>query len=241
MFEIKWYREHLNISDLIAYEIRNKQTDLWILTRKDYSQEIKKNLDFYRRELEKFIFDYPWFEKSFNPVEVKQDAHPLIKLMSECSFIANVGPMASVAGAIAEFIGLDFIKKYNEDIIIENGGDIFLYTTKERKIQIYTKNKFFKDKLNIKITELNTPIGICTSSGKFGHSISLGSSDTVTILSKSATLSDALATAVGNIVQTPNDINKALDYAKSINGVDGAIIICDDKIGIIGENIILSK
>jgi uncharacterized protein len=239
MFEIKYYRENLSSPDLIGFEVRIKQTDLWVLADKDYTEEIKKSLDIYRLELEKYIFDYPWFEKSFNPVKVNDDGYPLIKLMSECSFIANVGPMASVAGAIAEFIGLDFVKKYNKDIIIENGGDIFLYTTKPRKIQIHTKNKWFKDKLSIKITDLNTPLGICTSSGKFGHSISLGKSDTVTILAKSAALADAAATAIGNIVKDPSDINKALDLAKNIKGVDGAVIICDDKIGIIGQNIIL--
>jgi len=79
------------------------------------------------------------------------------------------------------------------------------------------------------------PIGICTSSATVGHSVSLGRADAVCVLSDSAILADAAATAVGNRVQKDSDIKKALEFGLGIEGVLGVLIIMGDKLGVQGS------
>jgi ApbE superfamily uncharacterized protein (UPF0280 family) len=150
--------------------------------------------------------------------------------MSISSKKANVGPMAGIAGAIAEFLGKDLLKKGYRDVIIENGGDIFLKTTKTRAIAIYTGRSKLFNNLRLKIKPQDTPMGICTSSGTIGHSLSFGCADSVIILSKSTTLADAVATATGNLVKTRQDLKMALGFARSIRGVLGIVIIIKDNL-----------
>ncbi len=96
-------------------------------------------------------------------------------------------------------------------------------------------NTAWKDKLILKIRPEQTPLGICTSSGKIGHSLSFGNADAVAITSDSAILADAIATAVGNMIKSHDDIPKAIHYCKGIKEVRGVVIIKDKHFGIWGE------
>jgi hypothetical protein len=143
--------------------------------------------------------------------------------------------MAAVAGAFAEFVGRDLLK-YSTEIIVENGGDIFLKTTKSRLVGVYAgEDSPLTGKVALKIEPADTPLGICTSSGTVGHSLSFGKSDAVIVLSPSAALADAAATAIGNLVKTETDIQKALDYARGVTGLVGAAVIINDKMGVWGK------
>jgi ApbE superfamily uncharacterized protein (UPF0280 family) len=55
------------------------------------------------------------------------------------------------------------------------------------------------------------------------------------VISKTATLADAAASAIGNRVKSNKDIKTALDYGIEIPGVEGIIIICNNDMGAIGE------
>ena len=133
--------------------------------------------------------------------------------------------MAGVAGAIAESIGRSLLKEGYKEVIIENGGDIFLKTTKARFVGIYTgKSKLWRG-LSLKINPSPLALGICTSSGTVGHSLSFGCADSVTVLANNTALADTVATAAGNRVQSKNDLQKAVDFARSIKGVLGVVII----------------
>jgi ApbE superfamily uncharacterized protein (UPF0280 family) len=154
--------------------------------------------------------------------------------MARAASKAGVGPMAAVAGAIAEFVGHDLIA-LSPEIIIENGGDIFLASSRERTIGIYAGNSPLTGKIGLKISGAETPLGICTSSGTVGHSLSFGQADAVVILAKSATLADAAATAIGNLISQADDIPKGIERAQGIKGLKGVIIIKDDRLGLWGE------
>jgi ApbE superfamily uncharacterized protein (UPF0280 family) len=157
--------------------------------------------------------------------------------MSEAASKVGVGPMASVAGAIAEFVGNELLSS-SPEIIIENGGDVFIKSSKKRLIGIYAGKSPLSGKIGLEISGQDTPLGICSSSGTVGHSISYGKADAVIALSKSATLADAAATAMGNLIVEPGDIPKGIDFAKDIDGLLGTIIIKDDKMGLWGKVII---
>ena len=118
---------------------------------------------------------------------------------------------------------------------MENGGDIFLKIAKKRLGGIYAGQSSFTQKIALEIISRETPLGICTSSGTVGHSLSLGSADAVIVLSPSAALADAAATALGNIVKAADDIPQAIEKAQSIEGLRGAVIIVGDKMGVWGK------
>ena len=142
--------------------------------------------------------------------------------------------MASVAGAIAEFVGTD-LASGSAEIIVENGGDIYLKSQKKRLIGIYAGKSSLSNKIGLEINASDTPLGICTSSGTVGHSLSYGKADAVTVVSKSTPLADAAATAIGNIIKQPSDIPKGIEMAKRTDGLKGVVIITGDILGLWGE------
>jgi ApbE superfamily uncharacterized protein (UPF0280 family) len=154
--------------------------------------------------------------------------------MCEAAQKASVGPMAAVAGAIAEMTGYELLK-YSDEVIVENGGDIFIKTGTARKIGIYAGNSPLSEKLALRILPEQTPAGVCTSSGTVGHSLSFGKADAVVIISRDTFLADAVATSTGNKVKTTDDIEYALNYASKIAGILGTVIIIGDKIGAWGD------
>jgi ApbE superfamily uncharacterized protein (UPF0280 family) len=153
--------------------------------------------------------------------------------MARASQLAGVGPMAAVAGAIAEAVGRDLLA-FSPEVIVENGGDIFLKISEKRLVGIYAGQSSFTKKIALEIMPRETPLGIGTSSGTVGHSLSLGSADAVIGLSSSAALADAAATAIGNMVNTTDDIPKAIEQAGNIEGLRGVIIIIGEQMGVWG-------
>jgi ApbE superfamily uncharacterized protein (UPF0280 family) len=184
--------------------------------------------------LEAYIKNHPEFRTTLLPFPEDNLAPLIIREMIAKSKICKVGPMASVAGAISEFVGYDLLCK-TENIIIENGGDIFLQSKKNLTVAIYAGESALSYKVKIIVKADETPIGICTSSATVGPSLSFGKADAVCILSKSATLADAAASAVGNKVKSKKDIKTALNYGIKIPGVKGIVIICGSEMGVIGE------
>jgi len=206
--------------------IIDKETDLQILADKKIDKDfIRQRIGLYRRQIEAYIAKDPRFLTSLKPIAVELGAPLIVREMSEQAKKANVGPMASVAGAIAQAVGKDLLKKGHKEVIIENGGDIFIKTKKIRSVGLYAGRSKLWRVLSLKIKPADTPLGICTSSGTIGHSLSFGSADSVVILAKDASLADAAATATCNRVRSKDDLEKALDFARSIKGVVGIAII----------------
>lgn len=230
----RFYRDEMNASDLTYFKVKVKQTDLYIGADHDLSDQCYKIIRKLRTELEDYITAHPSFEKALAPISVYHDAPPIAVKMAEAAKAAHVGPMAAVAGAFSQMLA-DELENETTNLIIENGGDLYIKTNKSRVVSIYAGENKFKDRLKIKINAADSPMGICTSSGILGPSLSFGKADAVTILSKNAFLSDAAASAVGNRVQTSADIEAALAYAMTIKNILGAVIVADDKMGAIGN------
>jgi len=230
-YQRRFYRDWVKAKDLHLTHIIEKETDLQILTDKPLDKDfIKGRIRLYRWDVENYINKDRRFLTALKPLEVELNAPLIIKEMAEQSKKANVGPMATVAGAVAEFLGRDLLKKGYKDVIIENGGDIFLKTRKIYRIGIYAGKSKLWNKLSLRIKPKDTPIGVCTSSGTIGHSLSFGSADSVIILSKNTALADAVATATGNKVSSKEDLQSAIDFAKSIKGVLGIAIIIKNNL-----------
>ncbi len=234
MYEKRTYRNLVKTDDLIKFEVIVKETDLLIRAEKDLSNEALESVLKYRHQIEKYIEMNPEFRTSLVPLDEEIGMPDIVRTMIKTSRLAKVGPMASVAGAIAEWVYNDLIH-LSKELIIENGGDIYLSTLKERKIGIYAGQSPLSLKIGLLISPEDTPIGICTSSGTVGHSLSFGKADAVCIVSKSAALSDAVATSIGNIIKNEKDIDLAMEKGRNIQGVLGMVIIVGKSMGVWGD------
>lgn len=234
MYQERRYRDWVKGDELLKQEVKIGETDLLILTQKDLREEATRAAKESRRQIEEYIKKYPSFASSLTPIEIRDDAPPLVKKMALSALTCQVGPMAAVAGTIAEYVG-EKLLLHSKEVIVENGGDIFMATSRPRKVGIYAGISTFTEKISLEIEPQKTPLSICTSSGTVGHSLSFGKSDAVVVLSKSGALSDAAATAIGNIINDKEDIKKGIGLAKKIKGIEGVLIIIEDNLGIFGK------
>jgi hypothetical protein len=234
MYDDRTYRRLIKDTDLVSFAVRVKETDLFIRAERDLSAEAVKAIEECRRPLEQYIQLHPLFMHSLGPLQVEEDAADIVRVMATVGQVAGVGPMAAVAGAMAELVGKKLLQ-YSVEIIVENGGDIFLHTSRKRLIGIFAGESPFSGKLALEIRPDMMPAGVCTSSGTVGPSLSLGLADAAIVLSHSAALADAAATAVGNIVKAEDDIQRALERGQQIEGILGIVVIKGDRMGAWGD------
>lgn len=227
------YRDFIN-NGLVKFQVKVKQSDLFISAESDFSIEAEKILKRYREQLEDYIKSDPIFKFTFNPISLRDNAPEIARVMAEAGSKCGVGPMAAVAGTIAEFVGNKLLS-FSSQVIVENGGDVFIKIEEKRKVSIFAGESPLSQRLALEIEPWQTPLGICTSSGTVGPSFSYGKADAVTVVSKSTPLADAAATAIGNIMRDEKDIPKGIKLAQLIDGLNGIVIIVREKIGIWGN------
>ena len=233
-YEERTYRSLINKDNLVSYNVKIAESDLLISSDTNLTVEASKSLSNHRHSLESYIKNYPEFRASLLPLPEDNLAPPIVRNMLSKSRICGVGPMAAVAGAVSEFVGNDLLTQ-TENLIIENGGDIFLKSKNELTVSVYSGESSLSYKVNFVVKPKDFPLGICTSSATVGPSLSFGKADAVCVISKSATLADAAASAIGNKIKSKNDIKTALDSGINITGVLGIIIILGNDMGAIGE------
>ena len=234
MYEPRAYRHWIKGSDLVSFDVAVAQTDLYIRSRCNLRNKALKSMLKHRASLEAYIERHPLFLTTLTPYQAEAEAPSIVKEMARVSLLAGVGPMAAVAGAIAEAVGKDLLA-FSPEVIVENGGDIFLKISRKRLVGIYAGQSSFTKKIALEIMPRETPLGIGSSSGTIGHSLSLGSADAVIAVSASAALADAAATALANTVKAADDIPETIEEAQGIEGLRGLVIIVGDKMGIWGK------
>lgn len=223
------YSEEINLEET---HIRLK-TDL-------KNQELKKFIYKLRYELKQYISKNPYFRLSLEPITpYPENLSQIVEKMYESSNYTETGPMACVAGSISE-LSLNYLIKNNSKYsIVENGGDIALINNKKVICGIYSNNEILGNKIGFEIKPRKKPLGICTSSSKIGHSISFGESDSVTVISKSPSIADGLATRIANDVhgKTSEDkVTNATETAEEFKEFfEGVLIIYHDKVSTIGK------
>ena len=226
---------HSRNLNLERFELNYRNSRMVVLSDKNLRNEAQKELEKNYLLLEDYIRKEPFFMLSYEPFRVEADAPKIAMAMSNAAEKANVGPMASVAGAFSEIVMNSLLNRGARNAIVDNGGDISLTTTNEIYVGIYAGSSPFSGKIALRIKPELTPLGICTSSGSVGHSISLGNSDAVVVVAKSTPLADAAATSIGNVVKGKNAIMKGIKGAKRIKHISGVIIIKGKEIGVYGK------
>jgi len=220
--------------DLVTFEVRVMQTDLLIAAERDLSAPADEIVRACRAELETYIARDPGFKEALRPYRPRADAAGLVRAMAAAAELAGVGPMAAVAGAIAERVGRGLAADSHE-VIIENGGDIWLQGRRERTDGDFAGRSPFTGKLAVRVAANLLPAAVCTSSGTVGPSLSFGQADAAIALAGTGALADAAATAIANIVQGADDLAAAIELAQAIPGLLGAVIIVGDRLAAWGR------
>ncbi|MCP4021162.1 MAG: UPF0280 family protein [Desulfobacteraceae bacterium] len=234
MFENRTYRRRHRKKGLVSFDVTVKETNLNIQADRNLEDLAIKYTLQHRGYLESYISTHPQFTSTLAPVTEDKIAPGIVQDMIRASALTGVGPMASVAGVVAEYTGKSLLK-HSKEILVENGGDIFVKTDTKTVFSIYAGDSPFSMTCGILVEKKETAYAMCTSSGTLGHSKSFGKADAVTILSDSCALADAAATALGNMVEKASDIETAINQGKIINGIEGIVIIKGKNIGLWGN------
>lgn len=211
------------------------ETDLFIQASDDISIQVSALVLEARTAIESYARAHPGFIESYLPLPEDPFAPLPVRQMLNAGIKAGVGPMAAVAGAIADYVCRKMAEKLPGEIIVENGGDTCFKLSGPVTVAIWAGSSPFSGRVGIRCNPEGDFFSVCTSSGTIGHSKSFGCADAVSIISRDAALADAVATAVGNMVDTKKDISPAIERLESFKGVLGGVIIKGDRIGAWGD------
>ena len=218
------YRKTMKPKGLVFFEVKVKQTDLWISADKDLSDEARDTVFEIRAQLETYISRYPDFRSTLLPWPDDPFAPPMVREMIQASQELSVGPMACVAGAIAQRVGESLLRR-SAEVVVENGGDIYANLQRDLVVALFPGTRHPMDKVGLKIAHHLMPLGICSSSATIGHSYSQGSADLVTVLAPSACYADGAATAICNMVRSSKDLGLLSQVVERFKEIIGVVAI----------------
>jgi len=212
-----------------------KETVVTISSEKEYIPAAKRAIVACRNDLEQFIRNDPFFAVTLEEYRCQRpdDAPEIVRRMVAAGNTFGIGPMSAVAGTIAGLAVEAMVDCGATYAIVDNGGDIAIVNDETVIVGVYSGRTDISIGLEIEPGE--SIRGICTSSGKIGHSISFGCADSATILADDPSLADAAATAVGNAVSDTGSIKDALSMVEGVGSITGGLIILEDHIGLYGS------
>ncbi len=227
------------MGDLIRVHRAIEQTRMLIGTDMEKAVEAAtKAVYTHRAYLEDYIRNNSIFYLALAPLDVEDDAPEIVRRMASAAEAANVGPMAAVAGAIAD-LAVEAMSSVGARVkVVENGGEIAADSDRPIKLGVYSGTSPISGKIGFQLDPSDTPIGVGTSSATVGEALSLGEADSATVFAGDAALADAAATAVGNSVRGDDiqeSIRRGLEMARSIDGVRGALVVRGRHVGSVGK------
>ena len=226
----------MTAKNLFKQVFQFKETNCFIISdRKNAINKAVSSIKYHRNELDKYVRTHPKFLYSLEPVSAK-DGPLIAKLMDEASRKANVGPMAAVAGVLADLAVKDMIDAGCKIAVVENGGEVSAVSNRPIDIALLAGDSPFSKRIGFRLEEF--PTGVATSSGLFSHALSFGEAEAVTVFALNAGLADAVSTAVGNLIKGDDcreAIERGIDEALSIEGVKGVFISYKGFVGKAGQ------
>jgi len=240
-YEKRTYRTQFNASRFQSFEVKYLESDLWIgVNPSSFKEEMKETALFkikeLRSKLDTYIIEEPIFKKSLKPFLPANIAPNEAKEMAAAAEKAGIGPMSTVAGLFAREVGEALLQNFSiEEMVIENGGDIYVLLKNELVLSVFAGESPLSERMALVIPVEKSKLGICTSAGTVGPSLSFGKADAVVVICEDVLLADAFATAFGNKVKSPNDVEKVITQSEKYPEILSLLIICEDKIGVRGE------
>ncbi len=219
----------------VPFRVKIATSDLYIRADRDLGREARAILREVRGQIEAHIARHPAFATALEPLDPPPgDLPAVVAAMYAAGRGAGVGPMAAVAGAVAGEVGRR-LRELTGEVVVENGGDVYLDLREPAVVGLYAGRSPFTGRVGIRVEPGRTPLGVCTSSGRVGPSLSYGAADAATALCPDPALADAVATAMGNRVRGPGDLEPAVEWALGIPGIQGALAVVGDRLAAAGE------
>lgn len=233
------YRSRFRGDRWAGFVVKVKESDLWVgVDRASYRPDMKRfceqTLGSIRSEMEEYLASDAEYASSLAPRLPREGAPQVMVRMAEAAEIAGVGPMAAVAGAVAEAVGQTLRRQFDvREVLVENGGDIYADIAGDIDVSVFAGQSPLSEKVGLRIPA--GVFGVCTSSGTVGHSLSLGRADAVMVVCRDALLADAWATSLANRVHTIADLDAVAEQIGAAQGILGALLVKDDRMAVIGE------
>lgn len=237
-YEPRTYRTAFDPADLVAFDVVVAETDLRILARDDLAAQAEAIVRRLRFDLESYIAAHPRYLTSFVPLPVERDAPEIVRSMARAAEEFGVGPMAAVAGAVAQRVG-EGLSVFSEEVIVENGGDLYLIGSRSRTIALWAGDGHAST-IGVRIGGSSLPVAVATLSGRIGHSRSLGDADAFVAISTDGAVADAAATAFANRIRVAADIGPVIEASRGHQGLLGALATIDGAVGAWGALSIVS-
>lgn len=236
-YKERTYRSRFSDDERRWFCVKFLESDLWIGVDSG-SYRASMEADTYamlvelRRSMDAYLLMDPAYKAALTPYDAGLEAPNSLKEMSRVSHKTGIGPMSAVAGAVAKHVA-EFLG--TKEVIVENGGDIYAQACSDMDISVFAGQSPLSEKIGLHIPAADFPLGICTSSGTVGPSLSLGRADAVMIVCKDVMLADSYATAMANRIKTVNDLQPVIDRISDIPEILGAIAVKDDRMAITGQ------
>lgn len=235
VIEPRDYRDFSPSGAFVAFRVVVETSDLYVKALLPLEKETESLIRECRSQIEWAIARRPEFLRSLDPLEEDPVDPPAATRMVRAGRKAGTGPMAAVAGEVADYVGRGLLK-WSREVIVENGGDLFLQVERTVVAGLYAgETSPFTGKVGIKIEPTLVPLGLCTSSSTVGPSLSRGKADAATVISHDVALADAVATALGNRIVTVSDLKPAVEWALEIRGVIAAVAVLGESIAAVGD------
>jgi ApbE superfamily uncharacterized protein (UPF0280 family) len=213
-----------------------KESNCTIISDKESAiEKATSSIEHHRRQLEEYIKEHPQFLHSLEPVLV-DNGPKVARLMAETSAKAGVGPMAAVAGVLADLAVEDMISDGCKVAVVENGGEVSAVSNQPIDIALAAGDAPLSKEMGFRLKKF--PVGIATSSGLYSHALSFGEAEAVTVFAVDAGVADAAATAVANLIKGDDVrgvIRQGIDRALNIDGVKGVFILYRGVVGKAGQ------
>ena len=222
-YQPRIYRADQAAEDLVAWRVVIEETDLHIQAERELRELSLATAREARGQVQREIARRPEFLTSLQPLCAPEDAEVVPAVMYAAAAVVGVGPMAAVAGAVAQYVG-ESLEGESREVIVENGGDVYLHTARERVIAVGAGESPLSGRVGL-VARAGMVGGVCTSSGTVGYSYSAGRADAALIVAADAALADAAASGLGNRVHGPDDAEGAVAWALGLPGVDGALVV----------------
>ena len=234
MHQERNYRNLIETAQLQAYRVVVKETDLMVYSETKLVNETKELVLEQRGYVEAFINSHPEFATALVPWSYDGPAPGIIVNMLNAARNAGVGPMAAIAGAIAEQVGHGLLNRTNQ-VMVENGGDVYIKMSSSVTVGIFAGKSPLSLRVGLRLKTDLKPQAVCTSSGSIGHSLSFGKADAVCVVADSCANADAAATAIGNLIKSPADIESAIKAGRNMGELIGIVVILGEKMGMWGD------
>jgi len=235
----RFYREQFRTEGLFSFRVQIRESDLYFVCDADLEPVARAAVAEARTDLETWMTAHADFVGALTPLAVDPTAPAIVREMVAATSLYGVGPMAAVAGAVAQHAG-EAMASACSHLIIENGGDIWLQSAQPLTVGVYAgEHSPFTGTLRFRVDPAGRPLGVCTSSGTVGHSLSFGRADAVVTVADRADVADAAATAIGNRIQTAADIEPVMDDERQRGSLRGLIVVSGDRMGAWGDLVLV--